>query len=139
MPLELEGSGIFRVGAFINSTVRRIVGHKVDSSTLRVTLRVQWEGLNDITYHGFYNEFVLQDADEHLVLSYWEELGGQDAATQLEVYLVHKILKENNRWGYLIQWTEYSSLKGDTTWESRDKINEICPEAVDDWLAFRQV
>ncbi|KAG5781479.1 hypothetical protein H9Q73_004898 [Fusarium xylarioides] len=66
--------------------------------------------------------------------SYWEERGGRQQVTGLNLFHVFKVKAkgwDKGEWFYDCQWVGYSPK--DNTWEPEAKILSHAPAAVEDW------
>ncbi|KAF5019002.1 hypothetical protein F66182_9020 [Fusarium sp. NRRL 66182] len=114
------------------------VDHRVDSNNSTVDIRVRWAG-GEETWE---TEWSLQEQVPTLVFKYWESKeGGREAATNLDVYHVFKILKrttlpgksKGSQYMYQVQWVGYR--RADSTWEHESKLREIAPGELDKFEA----
>jgi hypothetical protein len=117
--------------------IDEFIDHRVDEATSTVDIQVKWEG-GETTWE---TEWSLQEQVPTLVFKYWDKLEGRDAATNLDIYHVFKILKRTSLPGkskkpqymYQVQWVGYR--RTDSTWEHEDKLREIAPAELEKFEA----
>jgi hypothetical protein len=105
------------------------IDHCVDTDNSTVSIKVKWED-GETTWES---EWSLQEQVPTLVFKYWEKLGGREAATNLDIYHVFKILKRTTLPGkskgaqdrYQVQWVGYR--QAESTWEKESKLRTIAP------------
>ncbi|RGP70899.1 hypothetical protein FSPOR_3586 [Fusarium sporotrichioides] len=107
--------------------------HNLHNETCEVTFRLKYKlSYNGSWYYVWLEEKELQQVMPLLVLAYWKNLGGRCQTTQFLKYRVFRILAEEKR-QYKVQWIGYS--EEEFSWETKKKINGICPWAVLAWKA----
>ncbi|KAH7189829.1 hypothetical protein DER44DRAFT_798050 [Fusarium oxysporum] len=105
------------------------IDHRVDTVNSTVDIKVQWEG-GETTWES---EWSLQEQVPALVFKYWKNRDSREAATNLDVYHVFKILNRTTQPGkskgdkfmYEVQWVGYP--RTDSTWEYESKLRMISP------------
>ncbi|KAM0235315.1 hypothetical protein ACHAP5_009772 [Fusarium lateritium] len=118
--------------SFTSAAFKHIISYTINPKTHRITFSVKWRNAPAGQFAmANFDEFAVQDADEKLVLVFWQDAGGRCEATQLCLYHVFKILDER-KGKYLVQWTGYSTAEA--TWESRIYVAYICPHGVLEWM-----
>ncbi|RGP72638.1 hypothetical protein FLONG3_6646 [Fusarium longipes] len=108
------------------------IDFRIDEANSTVDIRVQWEG-GETTWES---EWSLQEQVPALVFQYWDKLGGRDAATNLEVYHVFKILRRDNSSRakkYEVQWVGYK--RSDSTVEKEEFLRSIAPAELEKFQA----
>lgn len=108
------------------------IDHRIDEANSTVDIKVRWEG-GETTWE---TEWSLQEQVPALVFQYWEKLGGRDAATNLEVYHVFKILRRDTSSRakkYEVQWVGYK--RSDSTVEKEDFLRTIAPGELEKFQA----
>ncbi|KAG8672583.1 hypothetical protein FPOAC1_005859 [Fusarium poae] len=117
---------------FYKDAVRAAIeSHNLHNDTCEVTFRLKYQ----LTYGGpwyytWLEEKELQQVMPIVVLAYWKNLGGRCQTTQFLKYHVLRVLQEEKR-QYKVQWIGYS--EEEYSWETKKKINDICPWAVLAW------
>jgi hypothetical protein len=108
------------------------ISHRVDEANSTVDIQVLWEG-GEKTWE---TEWSLQEQVPALVFQYWEKLGGRDAATNLEVYHVFKILRRDTSSRakkYEVQWVGYK--RTDSTVEKEEFLRSVAPGELEKFQA----
>ncbi|KAG4272496.1 hypothetical protein FPRO04_14639 [Fusarium proliferatum] len=110
-----------------DSAIDKFIDYRVNIDNSTVDIKAKWES-GETTWES---EWSLQEQVPTLIFKYWETLGGREAATNLDIYHVFRVLKRITLPGkskgasYQVQWVGYR--QAESTLEQESKLRMIAP------------